>query len=68
MLVGKHSEFNADDLRFESGTQYKYGGVAHMVERNTEDVGVGSSILSSPTNDFKRNLFKNETEGYKTKT
>lgn len=39
-----------------------------MVERNTEDVGVGSSILSSPTNDFKRNLFKNETEGYKTKT
>lgn len=39
-----------------------------MVERNTEDVGVGSSILSSPTNDIKRILFKNETEGYKTKT
>lgn len=68
MPVVKHSEFHADELRFESGTQHKYGGVAHMVERNTEDVGVGSSILSSPTNDFKRNLFKNETEGYKTKT
>ena len=68
MIVGKHLEFHADELRFESGTQHKYGGVAHMVERNTEDVGVGSSILSSPTNDFKRNLFKNETEGYKTKT
>ena len=68
MIVGKHSEFHADELRFESGTQHKYGGVAHMVERNTEDVGVGSSIQSSPTNDFKRNLFKNETEGYKTKT
>ena len=29
-----------------------------MVERNTEDVGVGSSILSSPTNDFKNIIWE----------
>lgn len=68
MPVVKHSDFHSDDSGSNPERSTNMGGVAHMVERNTEDVGVGSSILSSPTNDFKRNLFKNETEGYKTKT